>query len=165
MYNDSIDYAHNMKKIIFSPSIYLFLRLILGGIFIFSGIVKLIDPYKFAGIIYEYGILPDIFINPAAIALPLVEIAAGTGLIFNLKYSLELIVLMLIMFIGVLWFGILKDLNIDCGCFSSDEIREQGDLYKALYRDFVFIAVSVFLFISRRINESNRPVNLLIRNK
>lgn len=154
-----------MKKIVFSTYFYLLFRLILGGIFIFSGIVKLMDPYKFAGIIYEYGILPDLFINPAAIALPLIEIIAGAGLIFNIKYSLEIITLMLIMFIGILWFGILEDLNIDCGCFSADEILEQGALYKALYRDFVFVAISVFLFISRRINKSNMPLYLFPRRK
>ena len=160
MHNNRTCSPVRLKKIIFSPYIYLVFRLILGGIFIFSGTVKLMDTYKFAGIIYEYGILPGFLINPAAICLPLIEIIGGLGLVFNLKYSLELVTAMLILFIGVLWFGILKDLNIDCGCFSKDEIQEQGSLHKALSRDIIFIAISVFLFISRWINKVNRPVYL-----
>lgn len=138
-------------------------RLILGGIFILSGVLKLLDIHRFASILYEYGILPDYMINPAAVALPLVEILAGAGLVFNLAFSLELITAMLLMFISVLWFGILKDLNIDCGCFSADEIREQGGLQKALYRDFIFIALSVFLYLSRFINSANRPKTGLLK--
>jgi len=146
-----------LKKIISSPVMYLILRLVLGGIFILSGSLKLMDTYKFAKILYDYGILPDYLINIVSIGLPVIEILAGTGLLFNMKYSLELITVMLFLFVGVLWFGILNDLNIDCGCFSSDEIIEQGSLYKALYRDFIFITISVFLFVSRRINKKNIP--------
>lgn len=156
-----IEITESFKRMVFSTSFYFLLRLILGGIFIFSGTVKLADTYKFAEIIYEYGILPDYLINPAAVGLPLFEIIAGLGLVFNIKYSLESITIMLIMFIGVLWFGILKDLNIDCGCFSADEISEQGSLWRALYRDLVFMAISMFLFISQRINRRNRPVYII----
>lgn len=154
-----------LKIIFFSPIAYLIFRIVLGGIFIFSGTLKLIDPYKFASILYEYGILADLLIYPAAIILPLIEVIAGAGLLFNLKYSLEIITLMLLMFIGVLWFGILNNLNIDCGCFSSDEINQQGNLRAALYRDFVFLSISVFLFISRRINKINKPGFLLLNYK
>lgn len=162
---DKIKLIERSKRMLFSTSVYFFLRLILGGIFIFSGTVKLMDTYKFAGIIYEYGILPDYLINPAAIGVSVIEVIAGLGLVFNIKYSLESITLMLIMFIGVLWFGILNDLNVDCGCFSSDEISEQGSLRRALYRDFVFAAISLFLFIGQRINKKNRPVLLSLRHK
>ncbi len=165
MNTDKIELIERFKRQLFSASVYFFFRLVLGGIFIFSGTVKLMDTYKFAGIIYEYGILPDFLINPAAIGVPLIEVIAGLGLVFNIKYSLESITLMLIMFMGVLWFGILNELNIDCGCFSADEIAEQGSLRSALYRDFVFTAISVFLFIGRRINEKNRPVLLPILRK
>jgi len=150
--------AYNFKRVVFSPAVYLCLRLVLGGIFIYSGAVKLTGYGKFAGILYGYGILPDFLIYPTAVALPLVEIVAGSGLVFNIKYSLEVITLMLLLFIAVLWFGILTDLNIDCGCFSSDEIIEQRSLYKALYRDFIFIGVSIFIFISRRVNTTDKPV-------
>jgi len=163
MNNDKISYTGLPGKIIFSPVLYLVFRAVLGGIFIYSGSVKLMDTYKFAKVLYEYGILPDFLINPAAAGLPLVEIAAGLGLILNLKYSLETITLMLLMFIGVLWFGILNNLNIDCGCFSSEQISEHGNLQKALYRDFVFIAISIFLFLNRYVNKTSRPQYLFPR--
>ncbi len=155
----------HLKGTVFSPVLYLIIRTILGGIFIFSGSLKLMDTYRFARILYQYGILPDYLINTAAICIPVIEIAAGSGLLFNLKYSLELITGMLLLFICVLWFGILHNLNIDCGCFSSEQLSEHGNLNEALYRDFGFIALSAFLFISRRLNSSNRPQHLILRNK
>ena len=156
---------NRLKKKIFSPAVYFIFRAVLGGIFIFSGSLKLMEPEKFAGILYDYGILIDQLIIPASIVIPVIEIIAGSGLIFNLKYSLELITAMLVVFTGVLWFGILNNLNIDCGCFSSDDISEQGNLREALYRDFIFIAVSIFLFLSRQINNSNRPQYLFLKHK
>ena len=68
-----------LKKIISSPVMYLILRLVLGGIFILSGSLKLMDTYKFAKILYDYGILPDYLINIVSIGLPVIEILAGTG--------------------------------------------------------------------------------------
>ncbi len=155
MMNNKIYNRDRLKKIVFSSVVYTSFRIILGGVFVLSGTLKLIDPYKFAKVLYAYGILPDFLINPVAIGLPLIEILSGIGLVFNLVLSLELITGMLLMFIFVLWFGILNNLNIDCGCFSTDEISEQGGLQRALYRDFVFIALSVFLFISRYVNSEN----------
>lgn len=154
-----------LKEKIFSPAIYLTLRSALGGIFILSGSLKLMDTDNFARILYEYGILIDPLIIPASIGIPILEIIAGLGLIFNIKYCLELITAMLLVFIGVLWFGILKNLNIDCGCFSSEEISEHGNLHESLYRDFVFIAISIFLFSCRIINNANKPHHLFIHRK
>jgi len=42
----------------------------ISGLFIFSGLVKLAAPARFAGIIAAYGLLPDILVPVAAIALP-----------------------------------------------------------------------------------------------
>ena len=53
---------------------------------------------------------------------------------------------MLAMFVFVLWFGILKDLDIDCGCFSAEELKEHGTLRGALFRDLWMIAGAMYLY-------------------
>ncbi len=108
------------KKFVSSPLPYITVRLILGSVFVYAGVVKILDPKAFASIISQYGLVPESLLVPVAIGLPLVEILAGLGLIFNIRGSLPTIFGLLVMFIFVLWYGILQELNIDCGCFTTE---------------------------------------------
>lgn len=124
-------------------------RIILGGVFIYSGGVKLLDVKGFAALISQYGLVPEALLAPVAIGLPVLEVLAGVGLLLEVPGALGAIFAMLLMFCTVLWYGILKDLDIDCGCFSTAELRGQAGLRQALYRDFVMIAVCGNLFLHR----------------
>lgn len=128
---------------------YHLLRVILGSVFIYSGAVKLADVKGFARMISQYDLVPDQFLAPVAIGLPVIELLAGVGLIFEIAGALTAIFGMLLMFIAVLWYGILKDLDIDCGCFSTEEIKGQNSLRQAIYRDIVMVAVCCYFYIFR----------------
>ena len=140
---------HLLKKIIGSPWTYRVIRVILGSIFVYAGFIKLIDPKAFARVISQYGIVPDVLLAPFAIGLPALELLAGLGLILNKRGSLAVIFGLLVVFIGVLGYGILNDLNVDCGCFSPEEITGQNSLRQAFYRDLFMIAGVFLLFLSR----------------
>lgn len=124
-------------------------RVGVAGIFIYSGIVKLADVKGFANLISQYDLVPEPLLAPLAIGLPGLELLAGIGLLFEVPGALSAIFAMLIMFCTVLWYGILKDLDIDCGCFSTVELQGQDSLRQALYRDFVMIALCGNLFLHR----------------
>jgi uncharacterized membrane protein YphA (DoxX/SURF4 family) len=124
-------------------------RIALGGIFIYSGIIKLADVKGFANLISQYDLVPEQLLAPVAIGLPGLELLAGMALLFEIPGALATIFAMLLMFCTVLWYGILKDLDIDCGCFSTKELQGQDSLRQALYRDFVMIAVCGGLFLYR----------------
>ena len=66
------------------------IRWSLSGIFIYSGLMKLMDPQRFAEVISGFGLLPHALIFPAAILLPILEVVAGVGLVFSLRGSLPL---------------------------------------------------------------------------
>jgi uncharacterized membrane protein YphA (DoxX/SURF4 family) len=152
--------ASTTKKVMFvSPWPYRLVRVCLGAIFVFSGVVKLVDPKRFARTISEFGLLPEILLAPAAIGLPAVELLAGLGLILDIRGSLSLIFGMLIMFIFVLWFGILKGLDIDCGCFSIAELKDHASLRDAFHRDVVMVAAVLYLYLARlvRTDFKTRP--------
>jgi uncharacterized membrane protein YphA (DoxX/SURF4 family) len=138
-----------LTRIIGSPWTYRIIRLILGSIFVYAGFIKLIDPKAFARVISQYGIVPDLLLAPFAIGLPALEFLAGIGLILNLRGSLTVIFSLLVVFVGVLGYGILNDLNVDCGCFTPEEITGQNSLRQALYRDLFMIAAVFLLFLSR----------------
>lgn len=145
------------KKALFDwPWLYRLVKFCLGGIFVFSGIVKLIDPKKFARTISAFDLVPEMLLPPVAIGLPLVELLAGLGLIFNVRGSLSAIFGLLIMFIIILWFGMLKGLDIDCGCFSVGELKDHASLRDAFYRDIVMVAGVLYLYLYRLANTDFR---------
>jgi len=128
---------------------YHLLRIALGGIFIYSGAIKLLDVKGFARMISLYDLVPEQLLAAVAIALPSLEVVAGIGLLFEVPGALSAIFAMLLMFCTILWYGILQDLDIDCGCFSTEELKGQNSLRHALYRDFVMLAVCCFLYYYR----------------
>jgi uncharacterized membrane protein YphA (DoxX/SURF4 family) len=116
------------RKLFLSPSLYHVIRVAIGAIFIYAGISKLLDIKAFARTIDQYDIVPDAMLPIVAVGLPSLEAIAGLGLIFDIAGSLITILAMLIMFIAVLGCNILNDLDVDCGCFSPDELANRGNL-------------------------------------
>lgn len=131
----------------------LILRLILGAIFLVSGIAKLADPRSFAVIIEAYGILPELLVMPVALALPALEIVAAVGLILNRRGSLELMTLLMVIFMAVLAYGLYLGLDVDCGCFGPEdpEAKAFHGLRSALYRDVVIMFGIFYLFYRRHL--------------
>lgn len=128
---------------------YRILKAVIGGVFIYSGAIKVMDVKGFARMVSQYNLVPDQLLAPVAYGLPVIELIAGIGLIFEIPGALTAISGMLVMFIGILWYGILKDLDIDCGCFSTEELKGHDSLKQALYRDIVMTAVCGYFYIYR----------------
>lgn len=127
--------------------ILLLLRCILGGIFAYSGLIKLLDTERFAVIIAGFGLLPKELLHPAANLLPMVELLSGLGLIFNVRGCLTAIALMLALFMAVLSWGIHLGLDIDCGCFGPEDPEQAyKGLKAALVRDAVMMAALIVIF-------------------
>jgi uncharacterized membrane protein YphA (DoxX/SURF4 family) len=155
-----------IKRIIASSWLRLFVRFSIAAVFIYAGFVKLIDPRAFARVISHYEMVPESLLPFVAIGLPTLEFFAGLGLVFNIRGSLSVIIILLMMFGIVLGYGIFNDLNIDCGCFSSEELSQQENLKLAFYRDLILIGGAFFLFMSGRYCPKNAMnQNLLERIK
>ena len=60
--------------------IYKLTRWILGGVFIYAGSTKLMEPRVFTVLIEAYGFVPESLLMPVAIGLPFLEVIAGFGL-------------------------------------------------------------------------------------
>ena len=132
------------------PTLERGVRLVLAGVFIYSGAVKLLEPAAFAEVVAGFGLLPDTVVGPVAMVLPMVELAAGTGLVFAIRGSLSVITAMLVMFIAVLGYGIHLGLDIDCGCFGPEDPEQAyKGLRSALARDAVMMVAATFIYWSR----------------
>ena len=122
-------------------------RLFLAGVFLIGGIPKLFDLDSFAKVIEAYGLLPEILISPVAVILPVAEVVTGVGLILGRKWSIYSSLGMMLIFMGVLSYGIWIGLDIDCGCFAVTDPEHDAfsGLRHALLRDVVFSVPLLFL--------------------
>ena len=128
--------------------IYKLTRWLLGGIFIYAGSTKLLEPKTFTVLIEAFGIVPESLLIPVGIALPALEVAAGIGLLFDIKGSLSVIAGLLAMFIAMLGYGIWIGLDVDCGCFGPQDPEAEAfhSLKISLYRDMIMLAGVAYLY-------------------
>lgn len=148
--------------------VYRIIRFGLGSIFIYAGGMKLFSPEVFAVLIEAYGLVPEIFIMPIAVILPVCEVIAGIGLIFDIRGSLLVIAGLLLLFIAVVYYGIWMGLDVDCGCFGPEdpEAKAFHGLRIVLYRDVVMMFTVFFLYGWRRYRRIQPvPVTLIINKK
>ena len=141
--------------------IYRITRWGLALIFIYAGGLKLINPQAFAVIIEAYGLIPESWVLPVAVLLPLAEVVAGIGLIFDIRGSLGAIAGLLVLFMAILGYGMWMGLDVDCGCFGPEDPEGQAyaSIRPAFYRDAAMMAGVICLYIWR-IRRDFRPAGL-----
>lgn len=139
-------------KVMLSVWNYRLARLLLGGLFIWSGFSKLLEPSAFAVVIDGYGLIPNILAFPAAVGLSLLELVAGLGLIIDARGSLTIITGLLVLFVAVLGYGIWLGLDVDCGCYGPGDPEGEAyhDLRSALIRDLLWICCAMYLYYWRK---------------
>ncbi len=136
---------------VFSPKVYLTVRLLLAAVFLYSGMTKIVSPGDFAVVISGYGVLPELLIAPAAIGIPVAEILIAVGLCLDLRGMLALYSGFMVLFMAVLIHGIRMGLDVDCGCFGPDDPEGQAfhSLREALLRDAVILVGCLYLYAVR----------------
>ena len=95
------------------------LGVIIGGIFVYAGAVKVLDPVQFGLDIDNYKMLPWFVSVRLAFYLPWLEIFCGLALIFRFLYrgGLSLLTVLVLVFIGATVAAKARGLDITCGCF------------------------------------------------
>ena len=128
-------------------------RLYLGAIFLLACWHKLVEPGAFAIDIATYQILPLATINPMAIVLPWVELAAGIMLIvgFRTRAAALLVAGMMGVFLAAISIALAKGLNMSCGCFASQGAAEDPISWRTIVRDSGWLLLALYvLFLDRR---------------
>lgn len=125
-------------------------RLLIGGLFIYASIYKVLNPADFAIAIRNYLLLPPAWSNLAALALPWVELVAGSFLILGvqMKPSALLTTGMLGVFLVAIVYAYHTGLDIDCGCFGSPASSGGRVGLYHIVRDscLVLISLAILLF-------------------
>ncbi len=96
-------------------------RLVLGGLFVYAGVVKVLDPLDFAQNIRNYRLVGQSLSFIAAVVLPWLEILAGVALAAGIwkRASALIISGLLVFFILLTLVTIARGLDVDCGCFGA----------------------------------------------
>jgi len=96
-------------------------RIVLGGLFVYAGVAKALDPLDFAQNIRNYRLVGQELSFIAAVVLPWLEILAGLALAAGVwtRASSLLISGLLVFFIALTLVTIVRGLDVDCGCFGA----------------------------------------------
>lgn len=153
-------------NVLLSRPLMLAVRVAVGAVFAVAGFLKLQDPRGFAMVIDGYGLTPGWLDLPLAYALPVLEIISGIGLIFNIRWALELVIAQLVLFIAVLAYGIHLGLDADCGCFGPGD--PEGEAYHgmrgAIVKDLFMLGGCILLLWRwMAMNEPPRPLSVILK--
>lgn len=127
------------------------LDLIVGGIFIYAGVLKVLDPVQFGLDIDNYKSLPWFVSVRLAFYLPWLEILCGIALIFRILYrgGLSILTALVLIFIGATIAAKVRGLDITCGCFGHASQHWSFPQHMAI--DLAILAaIIVLLFASLR---------------
>ena len=126
------------------------LAVLLGGLFVYAGAIKIVDPMHFAIDIDNYKMLPWAVSVRLAFYLPWLEILCGVAVIFRLLYRGGLSILTALIAIFTIASIIAKGrgLDISCGCFGEASKYLSFSWHLAL--DLVLLALLFLLLLNSR---------------
>ncbi|TMU57382.1 BT_3928 family protein [Flagellimonas algicola] len=130
-------------------------RIVVGVLFIISGLIKLNDPVGFSFKLEEYfsqGVLDLPFLMPLALAISIfvviVEVLLGILLLigFKPKFTIWSLLLMIVFFTFLTFYSAYFNKVTDCGCFG-DAIKLTP--WESFTKDLILLVFILILFIGR----------------
>jgi uncharacterized membrane protein YphA (DoxX/SURF4 family) len=124
-------------------------RLVLGGVFLVAGGIKVIDPQSSVAAVRAYKLLPNSLVTIVGWGLPFAEIALGLLLLAGVTTRVVAAVtaMLLIIFILAVVSAAARGLSIDCGCFGGGgEVAPGQTAYGTeLVRDVGLLLLALWL--------------------
>jgi uncharacterized membrane protein YphA (DoxX/SURF4 family) len=151
-----------VKALLRHPALHWALALLVGGVFLYACWDKILEPRKFAAIVYQYqvigpsarlGFLPA---NLLAVTLPWVELVVGLLLVTGLwrREAAAVAGGMLVVFLAAIGIATAQGVDVaNCGCFSVGEHgRTPG--WMLVLQDLALLAgCAVLAFVPARARE------------
>src|SRR5690554_5860585 len=157
-----------MKKIMLKQTLLTIIRFIVGGLFIFSGLIKVNDPVGTSIKLEEYFDVFSYDIAPffvylkeislsLAVVLVVLEVVLGVMLILGVKLRLTVVLLslMILFFTFLTFYSAYFNKVTDCVCFG-DAIKLTP--WQSFYKDVFLLVLIGFLFVFRNdLRDSRSP--------
>lgn len=128
-------------------------RIALGGLFLYAGVLKALDVRAFADDVANYQLLPGALVPVLAAALPWVEIGAGLALVVGRwsRAAALLVGALMAVFTVALVQAFARGIDLACGCFGGTAPAD----WTTLVRDVALLAAAAFVYRFQR--EPQRP--------
>ncbi len=132
----------NNKKLIIS------FRIILGSLFVYAGVRKILEPMDFADAVAGFKVLPSMLIHPVALGMPFFEVILGLMVILPWRSTIVKIgalglIIRNISFIAILSSAWMRGLSVSCGCFGFGLFPpSEWDIEIAIVRDIFFLTMA-----------------------
>ena len=147
-----------------SANIRVVLGVLLGALFVYAGITKVLDPVRFFTDVQNYDIIPWRAATVAiAFYLPWLEIISGMAVVVRSFRAGALLILtaMLLAFTAALALAWARGLNISCGCFGGASDHPRYLLW--IGRDVGLLVVGMVLTIAEWTSWKSNRDHLVLR--
>ena len=141
-----------MNKLYKNSKIVLFSRVVLGIVFVYASIDKIINPIDFSNAIDNYHITPIQLNNIAALIIPWIELVIGICLLAGvfLKGASMISICLLIFFIFIISQALVRGIDLHCGCFdlAQKEVKDGNiklEMIKRIIEDVVFLTLAFII--------------------
>src|SRR3954451_2945773 len=126
------------------------LGFIIGAVFIYAGIIKLLDPVGFGNDIDNYKMFPWMISVRLAFFLPWLEIFGGLAVIFRKLYlgGLSILLGLTGIFIAASLAARARGLDITCGCFG--HASKNWSFTQHIMLDLLLLVALSVLFLNCR---------------
>lgn len=141
-----------MKSLYKNKWIILICRLVLGVVFIYASIDKILDPQAFSDSINNYHIIPVQLSNLVALIIPWVELFVGLSFIFGIFLDGACLIsaILLIWFVFILSQALYRGIDLHCGCFDLsekilDDMNLKLNMIKRIVEDLLFLVITFII--------------------
>jgi hypothetical protein len=145
-------------KFLLHPAVQFVARLILGGVFIYASIDKILHPGDFAKAVANYKVLTSpVLINLVGVILPWCELLAGVLIILRVwaRGAWTVLTGLTAVFIVLIAVTMARGIDVNCGCFSTTGASKVG--WDLLVRDILLLIPAALAFLGLRRSRMAEP--------
>ena len=140
----------------------LVLRVVLGAVFLYAGVVKTSASAQFALTLVPFTFLPPVWLPGIALILPVVETLTGALLLapwpgLRRVGAIAALALCLIFVVTLAW-ALANGIIVACSCFGRDETPSAWKMMLALGRDVLLAMAAAVVFFEETLRSKPREV-------
>jgi putative oxidoreductase len=117
-----------LRNFVTAPRTIRVCQIAIGVLMAWAGLAKIGNLHGFAEQLHNFRMMPIPIENLIAISLPWIELVAALALIFGVRARAGAILsaLLLVAFTTAVFVAMLRGLDIECGCFGTNDATRVG---------------------------------------
>jgi putative oxidoreductase len=125
------------------------IRLLLGAVFLYSGLIKASASAQFAVALLPFSFIPETWNRSLSFLLPVCEIAGGVLIVdpWTKKIGALIVLGLCPVFLTALSWAFASGIVVSCSCFGQEEPPSLTSMSFALLRDMVLGALALLVIL------------------